>query len=67
MAELTMIVSPQVLLVMLVVIVLGYIILEKIVQRKYGYTKKREQELEHIGEQNLKDNISHSVNNKKGL
>ena len=44
------IVAPEVLVIMLVVAVTGYFIMSKIVNRKYGYTKKREEELENIDE-----------------
>lgn len=44
------IVAPEVLVIMLVVAVTGYFIMSKIVNRKYGYTKKREKELENIDE-----------------
>ena len=40
------IVAPEVLVIMLFVAVTGYFIMSKIVNRKYGYTKKREKELE---------------------
>lgn len=44
------IVSPEVLFIMLFVVFTGYFIMSKIVNKKYGYTKKREQELENIDE-----------------
>ena len=44
------IVAPEVLVIMLFVAVTGYFIMNKIVNRKYGYTKKREKELENIDE-----------------
>lgn len=44
------IVSPGVLFIMLLVGITGYFIVNKIVNKKYGYTKKREQELENIDE-----------------
>lgn len=44
------IVAPEVLVIMLFVAVIGYFIMSKIVNRKYGYTKKREEELENIDE-----------------
>lgn len=42
------IVSPEVLVIMLFVVFTGYFIMSKIVNKKYGYTKKREEELEDI-------------------
>ena len=42
------IVSPEVLFIMLLVAAAGYFIMSKIVNKKYGYTKKREKELENI-------------------
>lgn len=42
------IVSPEVLFIMLFVVFTGYFIMSKIVNKKYGYTKKREEELEDI-------------------
>ena len=42
------IVSIPVLLIVLVVIVIGYLLLEKIVNKKWGYTKEREKELEEL-------------------
>ena len=42
------IVAPEVLVIMLFVAVTGYFIMSKIVNSKYGYTKKREEELENI-------------------
>lgn len=44
------IVSPEVLFIMLLVAAAGYFIMSKIVNKKYGYTKKREKELENIDE-----------------
>ena len=44
------IVSPEVLFIMLLVAAAGYVIMSKIVNKKYGYTKKREKELENIDE-----------------
>ena len=44
------IVAPEVLVLLLFVAVTGYFIMSKIVNRKYGYTKKREEELENIDE-----------------
>lgn len=44
------IVSPGVLFIMLLVGITGYFIMSKIANKKYGYTKKGEQELENIDE-----------------
>ncbi len=41
-----MIISLPVLVVVFIIIAAGYVILSKIVYKKWGYTKKREQELE---------------------
>ena len=43
-----MIVSGWILLVMLLVVVLGYAIVYAVVNHKWGYTPKREKELENI-------------------
>ena len=44
------IVSPGVLFIMIGVAVVGFFVMNKIVTDKYGYTKKREEELENIDE-----------------
>lgn len=44
------IVSPAVLFIMICVAVIGYFVMSKIVNNKYGYTKKREEELENMEE-----------------
>lgn len=40
------IVSPKVLLVLLLLVAIGYLIVHLIVNHKWGYTPKREKELE---------------------
>ncbi len=40
------IVSPKILLVMAVLVAVGKVIVHRIANRKWGYTKKREKELE---------------------
>lgn len=44
------IISLPVLIVVFIIIVIGYMIVSKIVYKKWGYTKKRERELENAGE-----------------
>ncbi len=41
-----MIVSPGILLVILLIVALGYVVVHIIANRKWGYTPKREKELE---------------------
>lgn len=45
-----MIISLPVLIVVFIVIVVGYTVVSRIVYKKWGYTKKREKELENAGE-----------------
>ena len=40
-----MIISPKILLLLIVIVLIGYIIVHCIANRKWGYTKKREAEL----------------------
>lgn len=42
------IVSPWVVLVILIIVIFGYILVNFIANRKWGYTPKREKELENI-------------------
>ncbi len=44
------IVSIPVLFIVLVIIIVGYLLLQKIVNKKWGYTKEREKELEEFDE-----------------
>lgn len=48
---LTAIVSPEVLVVMLVIVLVGTGIMTRIVRRKYECTPEREKKLEEAGEQ----------------
>ena len=40
-----MIISPKILILLLIIVLLGYGIVHLIASRKWGYTKKREEEL----------------------
>lgn len=42
------IVSPWLLLVVLIIVMFGYVVVNYIAKRKWGYTPKREKELENI-------------------
>ena len=44
------IISVPVLLIMIVVIIIGYLLVNYIVNKKWGYTEKREKELENTDE-----------------
>lgn len=44
------IISVPVILIVLGIIIIGYVLLEKIVVKKWGYTKEREKELEELDE-----------------
>ncbi len=48
-----MIISLPVLVTVFFIIAIGYIIVSKIVYKKWGYTKKREEELEKVSEKDL--------------
>ena len=43
--RLKMIISPKILILLLIIVLLGYGIVHLIASRKWGYTKKREEEL----------------------
>lgn len=45
-----MIISLPVLIVVFIIIAVGYRVVSRIVYKKWGYTKKREKELENAGE-----------------
>lgn len=47
------IISLPVLIVVFIIIVAGYVLVYKIVYKKWGYTKKREKELEDATENGL--------------
>lgn len=48
-------ISPGVLLIFLLIVVIGYVLVHIIANRKWGYTSKREKELEKQLDQFIKE------------
>ena len=62
---LTAIISPGVAGVVLLVVLAGGYLLNRIIQKKYGYTPEREKELEEAREEGASDHRSHPSCEKK--
>lgn len=62
---LTAIISPGVASVVLLVVLAGGYLLNRIIQKKYGYTPEREKELEEAREEGASDHRSHPSCEKK--
>ena len=62
---LTSIISPGVAGVVLLVVLAGGYLMNRIIQRKYGYTPEREKELEEVKEEGVSDDRSHPSCEKK--
>ena len=62
---LTAIISPGVAGVVLLVVLAGGYLMNRIIQSKYGYTPEREKELEEAKEEGVSDDRSHPSCEKK--
>ncbi len=62
---LTAIISPGMAGIVLLVVLAGGYLMNRIIQKKYGYTPEREKKLEEAEEEGVSDDRSHSSCEKK--